>query len=61
MTGKAVSTHSTPLETIENMKNNYTLKGLHFLSDNTEIYTPIQVATTVTFMVGLIEVIAKIF
>lgn len=61
MTGKVVSAYSTPLENIENMKSNLTQEDLHFPTVNTEIYTPIQVATTVTFMVGLIQVHIKKF
>ncbi|XP_058805489.1 solute carrier family 26 member 6-like isoform X2 [Phymastichus coffea] len=58
MTGRAVLAYSTPLETIENSNN--TLKESQLLQ-HTKIYTPIQVATSVTFMVGIIQLIMYVF
>ncbi|OXU22031.1 hypothetical protein TSAR_012510 [Trichomalopsis sarcophagae] len=59
MTGRAVTSYATPLETISSANN--TLEGSQLLLHNTEIYTPIQVATAVTFMVGIIELIMYTF
>jgi hypothetical protein len=54
MTGKAVNSYSTP---IENIKIDNHTQELEMTIDNKDIYTPMQVATSVTFMVGIIQVI----
>ena len=54
MTGKIVNTYSASLETIGTV--NHTLEGAHLPMHNTEIHTPLQVATAVTFTVGIIQV-----
>ncbi|XP_014203830.1 solute carrier family 26 member 10 isoform X2 [Copidosoma floridanum] len=65
MTGKTVSTYATHTDTINYyLANNMTRQeGYHLLnnSNNVEIYTPVQVATAVTFMVGLFQIIMYIF
>ncbi|XP_011498116.1 PREDICTED: solute carrier family 26 member 10-like [Ceratosolen solmsi marchali] len=54
MTGKAITSYSTPLENIG--IDNHT-QELETTIDSKEIYTPMQVATSVTFMVGIIQLI----
>lgn len=51
MTGKVVSQHST-----EEIMQNGTVRSLDTGEDGAPHYTNIQVATTVTFAVGIIEV-----
>lgn len=57
MTGKAVTSYATPLDVVRTI--NDTQEGSPLLMHNTEVYTPMQVATTVTFMVGIIQVISE--
>lgn len=61
MTGKAVTTYSTPDSTIKQYMANNTIKvvGNHLLLANSsvEIYSPMQVATAITFTVGIFQVI----
>ncbi|KAL7289257.1 hypothetical protein TKK_0017194 [Trichogramma kaykai] len=60
MTGRAVSSYSTSLE--NNDKFNLTNYDQSIESlPNAEIYTPLQVATTVTFAVGIIQLLMYVF
>lgn len=54
MTGKVVTFYSTPL--VEHTSANVTDAAFHF-EDVTYMYTPMQVATAVTLMVGIFQVI----
>lgn len=55
MTGKAVTAYSTPTEAVinQNLTDNLTIP---MLEHPTALYTPIQVATAVTFVVGIYQV-----
>lgn len=54
MTGKAVQNYATPLDVLAKLNETNTTTTTTDLA--MPIYTPIEVATTVTFMVGIIQV-----
>ena len=59
MTGRAVTSYAY-LADVENADTfNNTLKTSEIMPQDKNIYTPIQVATTVSFMVGIIQVNAQ--
>ncbi|KAJ8683173.1 hypothetical protein QAD02_018965 [Eretmocerus hayati] len=57
MTGKAVSSYATPID-ISTINSTNTGSQI---TTSTDVYTPTQVATAVTFMVGIIQLIMYIF
>lgn len=59
MTGKVVATYSTPVSS--SVSNNTIFDSSHDLNDSLPmLYSPMQVATAVTFSVGLLQVTRKL-
>ncbi|XP_020283272.1 solute carrier family 26 member 6 isoform X2 [Pseudomyrmex gracilis] len=59
MTGKVVTSHSNPL--VEHASANISDSASLNLEDTTHTYTPMQVATAVTLMIGIYQIIMYIF
>ncbi|EFN88552.1 Prestin [Harpegnathos saltator] len=61
MTGKVVTTYSTTYSTVGHVSTNTSDAVSQRLEDVTNMHTPMQVATAVTLMVGILQVIMYIF
>ena len=58
MTGKAVILYATPDNLSSNSTDVYSTNNAS-LNETEQIYTPVEVATAVTFLVGVIQVLYK--